>query len=108
MTAGSAAPRPSRTSSGGRQKRGALIPTVIAVVVLIAAFVGFTQVYTNILWYDQLGYLRVFVTQNIAVISLFIVSALVVAGLMFLSLWLAYRSRPKQNAAQTTDTMRKY
>ncbi|WP_344224178.1 UPF0182 family protein [Kocuria atrinae] len=108
MTAGSAAPRPSSTSSGGRRKRGALIPTVIAVVVLIAAFVGFTQVYTNILWYDQLGYLRVFVTQNLTVIGLFIVSALIVAGLMFLSLWLAYRSRPKQGAAQATDTMRKY
>ncbi|MDN5701314.1 MAG: UPF0182 family protein, partial [Kocuria sp.] len=77
-------------------------------VVLIAAFVGFTQVYTNILWYDQLGYLRVFVTQNLTVIGLFIVSALIVAGLMFLSLWLAYRSRPKQGAAQATDTMRKY
>lgn len=67
---------------------------MIAVVVLIALFVAATQVYTNVLWFEQLGYLKVFVTQNLAAIGLFVVSALVVAGLMFLSLWLAYRHRP--------------
>ena len=107
MTAGSAAPRPSSTSSGGRRKRGALIPTVIAVVILIAAFVGFTQVYTNVLWYNQLGFLRVFVTRNAMTIGLFVVAALLVAGAMFVSLWIAYRTRPR-NAANITDSMRKY
>jgi len=79
---------------------------VIAVVVLIALFVGFTQVYTNILWFEQLGYLRVFITRNLAVIGLFVAAALIVAALMFLSLWLAHRHRPR--GGEVTDTMRKY
>lgn len=106
MTAGSTSPRPSARSASGRPKRGALLPTVIAVVVLIALFVGFTQVYTNILWFEQLGYLRVFITRNLAVIGLFVVAALIVAALMFLSLWLAHRHRPR--GGEVTDTMRKY
>ena len=105
MTPGSAAPRPSRAS--GRRRRGALLPTVIAVVILIAAFVGFTQVYTNVLWYSQLGFLRVFVTRNAVMIGLFVVAALLVAGAMFVSLWLAYRTRPR-DATNLTDSMRKY
>ncbi|WP_058956229.1 UPF0182 family protein [Kocuria rhizophila] len=106
MTAGSTSPRPSARSASGRPKRGALLPTVIAVVVLIALFVGFTQVYTNILWFEQLGYLRVFITRNLAVIGLFVAAALIVAALMFLSLWLAHRHRPR--SGEVTDTMRKY
>ncbi|MCC5675012.1 UPF0182 family protein [Kocuria rhizophila] len=106
MTAGSTSPRPSARSASGRPKRGALLPTVIAVVVLIALFVGFTQVYTNILWFEQLGYLQVFITRNLAVIGLFVAAALIVAALMFLSLWLAHRHRPR--GGEVTDTMRKY
>ncbi|RLZ02966.1 hypothetical protein CWC38_08305 [Kocuria tytonicola] len=106
MTAGSTSPRPSSRSAQGRPKRGALLPTVIAVVVLIALFVGFTQVYTDVLWFEQLGYLRVFVTRNLSVIALFVVSALIVAALMFLSMWLAHRSRPRDGAV--SDTMAKY
>ena len=106
MTAGSTSPRPSSRSAKGRPKRGALLPTVIAVVVLIALFVGFTQVYTDVLWFEQLGYLRVFVTRNLSVIALFVVSALIVAALMFLSMWLAHRSRPRDGAV--SDTMAKY
>ncbi|MDO4918900.1 UPF0182 family protein [Kocuria sp.] len=106
MTAGSTSPRPSSRSASGRAKRGALLPTVIAVVVLIALFVGFTQVYTNILWFEQLGYLRVFVTRNLAMIGLFVAATLVVAVLMFLSMWLAHRSRPRDGAI--SDTMARY
>ena len=87
MTAGPAEPpRPPKGPAGStpagdgpaaRQSRrnGALLPTVIIVVALIAAFVAFTQVYTEILWFDQLGYLNVFATQNIARAGLFLVAA---------------------------------
>lgn len=80
---------------------------MIAVVILIAAFVGFTQVYTNVLWYNQLGFLRVFITRNAVMIGLFVVAALLVAGLMFVSLWLAHRTRPR-NTTNLTDSMRRY
>ncbi|MCT1601522.1 UPF0182 family protein [Kocuria sp. p3-SID1428] len=120
MSAGPAEPpRPPKGPSGrtpagdgpaARQSRrnGALLPTVIIVVALIAAFVAFTQVYTEILWFDQLGYLNVFATQNIARAGLFIVAALLVAGLLWTAMRLAYRNRPITAADAVDDNLRRY
>ncbi|MCT1590063.1 UPF0182 family membrane protein, partial [Kocuria palustris] len=120
MTAGPAEPpRPPKGPAGStpagdgpaaRQSRrnGALLPTVIIVVALIAAFVAFTQVYTEILWFDQLGYLNVFATQNIARAGLFLVAAALVAALLWISMRVAYRSRPITAADATDDNLRRY
>ena len=51
----------------------------MVVLVLVAAFVGLTQLYTDVLWYDQLGYLSVFVTENVTKIVIFVVAAVLVA-----------------------------
>ena len=77
-------------------------------VALIAAFVAFTQVYTEILWFDQLGYLNVFATQNIARAGLFVVAAALVAALLWISMRVAYRSRPITAADATDDNLRRY
>nr|WP_246179861.1 UPF0182 family protein [Kocuria coralli] len=81
---------------------------MIIVVALIAAFVAFTQLYTEVLWFRQLGFLNVFVTQNIARGAIFVVAALIVAGLLWLSLWLAHRNRPVTAAAASDDNLRRY
>ncbi|WP_426118685.1 UPF0182 family protein [Kocuria sp. LHG3120] len=109
MTAGPTAPRPPRQQPAGqRRKRGALWPTVVVVLVLVAAFVGLTQLYTDVLWYDQLGYLSVFVTENVTKIVIFVVAAVLVAALMFASLFLAYRSRPITAESIVDDNLRRY
>ncbi|MFI7496480.1 UPF0182 family protein [Kocuria sp. M4R2S49] len=109
MTAGPTAPRPPRQQPAGqRRKRGALWPTVVVVLVLVAAFVGLTQLYTDVLWYDQLGYLSVFVTENVTKIIIFVVAAVLVAVLMFASLFLAYRNRPITAESIVDDNLRRY
>ncbi|MFI7581670.1 UPF0182 family membrane protein [Kocuria kalidii] len=109
MTAGSTAPRPPRQQPAGeRRKRGALWPTVVVVLVLVAAFVGLTQLYTDVTWYDQLGYLSVFVTENVTKIVIFVVAAVLVAALMFASLFLAYRHRPITAESIVDDNLRRY
>ncbi|OLT06806.1 hypothetical protein BJF77_15240 [Kocuria sp. CNJ-770] len=109
MTAGPTAPRPPRQQPAGqRRKRGALWPTVVIVLVLVAAFVGLTQLYTDVLWYDHLGYLSVFFTENATKIAIFVVSAVLVAALMFASLFLAYRSRPITAESIVDDNLRRY
>ncbi|MCD1145753.1 UPF0182 family protein [Kocuria sp. LUK] len=109
MTAGPTAPRPPRQQPDGqRRKRGALWPTVVVVLVLVAAFVGATQLYTDVLWYDQLGYLSVFLTENLVKIVIFTVAAVLVAALMFASLYLAHRHRPITAESIVDDNLRRY
>jgi uncharacterized membrane protein (UPF0182 family) len=67
------------------------IGIVIAVAVALLGAAGF---YTDLLWFDQLGYRSVLTTQVIAQSVLFLTSALVMAATTGLSLYLAYRHRP--------------
>lgn len=114
MTAGAAEPPRSpraprmKTSNSQSKGRSPLFLTVAIVVALIAAFVAFTQLYTEILWFNQVGYLKVFMTHNIARVVIFVVSAAIVTFLLWLSLWLAHRHRPVTAAAAADDNLRRY
>jgi uncharacterized protein len=103
VTTGSSASRPSRGSSGGSGRsavsRRPLITTAVIVIALIIAFVFATQVYTNVLWYDQLGFLSVYVRENLIKIAAFVVAGLVMAGLIYISLRIAWSSRPADRPA---------
>ncbi|KNC20102.1 membrane protein [Arthrobacter sp. RIT-PI-e] len=71
-----------------------MIPTIIVVAVIVIAFVYLSQVYADVLWYNQLGFLEVFITENVSRILLFLAAFVVMAGAVYLSLRLAYRNRP--------------
>ncbi len=97
MTSGPDRPfgsRPSSASGSPGRRRSPLIPTIIVVAVIVIAFVYLSQVYADVLWYDQLGFLEVFITENLSRIILFVVAFLVMAGAVFFSLRIAFRSRP--------------
>ncbi|MBF4462750.1 UPF0182 family protein [Rathayibacter sp. VKM Ac-2878] len=64
------------------------------VAVLVVAFFVFAGLYTDILWYDQLGFLSVLTTQWAAAGGLFVVGFVAMAVPVFVSLMLAYRLRP--------------
>ena len=55
----------------GRTRRRALIPTIIGLIVLGYLFATFAQVWTDKLWYFQLGYGTVFTTQLWTSVGLF-------------------------------------
>lgn len=54
-----------------RPRRGALIPTIIALLVLAYLFTTFAQLWTDNLWFSQLGYGVVFSTQLWTSVGLF-------------------------------------
>jgi hypothetical protein len=62
--------------------------------VLVVGFVFFTQVWSDVLWYQQLGYLQVFITQNLARSIVFLVGALGMGLGVYAAIKLAYRARP--------------
>ncbi len=64
------------------------------VAVIVIAFVYLSQVYADVLWYNQLGFLEVFVTENLTRIVLFLVAFLVMAAAVYFSLRIAFRNRP--------------
>ena len=76
MTA-SASAHPNR--AGRKRRFGPLGWTLVIVAALIAAFVFATQVYTDWLWFSQLGFGGVFMTETLLKAGVFVVTALLVA-----------------------------
>ncbi|WP_454294013.1 UPF0182 family membrane protein [Salana multivorans] len=75
-------------------RRSALGPTIIIVAVLVLALFLSAGVVTEWLWFDQLGVSQVLRTQWLSRAVLFLIGFLVLGGLVFLNLQLAFRSRP--------------
>ena len=71
-----------------------MIPTLIALAVLVVVVLIVDSIWTDALWYGQLGYVSVYRTQLLTQILLFIFGALVMGGAVFATLAVAYRSRP--------------
>jgi uncharacterized membrane protein (UPF0182 family) len=87
MTQATAAPM-------GRPK---VSPATIALVILVgigAILFSVADLYTNVLWFDQLGFLSVLSTQIFAQSALFTAGAVSFALITGVGLWLAYRFRP--------------
>ena len=99
MTTGSNPPPP----PVGKKPQRPLTLTALIVAALVVAFVFGTQVYTDILWFDQLGFLSVFITQNLTRAALFLLVALIVGLAVWASLSYAYRkgTPPTPSARQT-------
>jgi len=68
--------------------------TLLIVVAAVVAFAAFSSVLTDFLWFDQLGFKGVLLTQIFAQIAMFLIGAVALGGATGLSLALAYRNRP--------------
>ncbi|EFV12931.2 UPF0182 family protein [Segniliparus rugosus] len=68
-----------------------IVGVLLAVVFLLLKLVG---PYTDWLWFRELGQTSVFFTVLRVKVIVFCVATALVGGLVFVSLWLAYRSRP--------------
>jgi len=88
--------RPASTRPPGRPplRRGALTPTLIVVALAVVAFVFFSNVWTDVLWYQQLGFFEVYVRENLARILTFVAGFIIMFAAVYASIRLAYRSRP--------------
>ena len=77
--------------------RPRISPATIALVILVgigAILFSVADLYTNVLWFDQLGFLSVLTSQIFAQSALFTAGAVSFALITGVSLWLAYRFRP--------------
>ncbi len=77
-----------------RPPRRAIGITVAIIAAILAAFFLFASLYTDWLWYRQLGFDSVLVTQWVARTIMFVVGFLGMAVPLFVAIQLAYRLRP--------------
>ncbi|KAA9224727.1 UPF0182 family protein [Corynebacterium amycolatum] len=81
-----------RRSAGGRP--GWLAITVLVIAALTFVIPIAVNFYTDFQWFGEVGYRGVFATTWLTRIVLFITVGLITGALTFLSMWLAWRSRP--------------
>ncbi|MGA9869664.1 MAG: UPF0182 family protein, partial [Rhodococcus sp. (in: high G+C Gram-positive bacteria)] len=76
-------------------RRGRIL-LVLALVLAALLLVGprLIDTYTNWLWFGEVGFRQVFTTTLVTRLVLFLIVGLLVGGVVFLSLLLAYRNRP--------------
>ena len=81
-------------SESPSRRRLPLAITLVVVGALVVAFFLFSGLYTDYLWFAQLGYSSVLTTQWIAMAVMFAVGFVAMAFPVWLTLTLAYRLRP--------------
>ncbi|WP_199182312.1 UPF0182 family protein [Cryobacterium sp. Y11] len=83
----------SSSSSVSIRSRAPLAITVAIIVGLVILFFIFAGLYTDVLWFAQLGFLNVLTTQWTANIVLFLIGFVAMSVPVFVSIQLAYRMR---------------
>ena len=78
-----------------RPRPRALVPTLVVLGVLALLFGVFTNVWTERLWFDSVGFSEVFTTSLLTQAVLFLVFGLLAFGAVSGTAWLAYRLRPR-------------
>jgi uncharacterized membrane protein (UPF0182 family) len=76
-----------------RNSSPAAIATIIVIVLGVAAL-GLLSVYTDLLWFGQLGFDTVFTTQIVAQGAVFALGAIVMSLFTWLGFFIAYKNRP--------------
>ncbi|TDB79632.1 UPF0182 family protein [Actinomadura sp. KC216] len=71
-----------------------VLPALVTLAVLLIAFMVFTATYTNLLWYDSIGFQKVYTTQIKAKVALFFGAGLLMVLVVGANVAIAYRLRP--------------
>jgi uncharacterized protein len=87
------------------RRRGAILPTLVIVAVLIVVFAIFTSVWTDRLWYGSFGYASVFSKMLLTKIGLFVSFGLLMATSVVANAAIAYRLRPRLGAQVPTSPL---
>ncbi|WP_082104401.1 UPF0182 family membrane protein [Demequina soli] len=83
------------------QRRSPLAITAVVLGALVLAVIAAANVWTEVVWFDQLGFGEVWRTQWLARIVLFIIAAGVSGLIIWLNLWIAKRVRPARTGGRT-------
>jgi uncharacterized membrane protein (UPF0182 family) len=77
-----------------RRRRIITVTVIVILAVLAIAAAVFSSLYTESLWFTQLGFSRVLYTQWVASAAFFLVGFTIMAFSLWLGMYVAYRIRP--------------
>ncbi|GAA2969806.1 uncharacterized membrane protein (UPF0182 family) [Microbacterium terrae] len=83
-----------QTPATPSRSRRVVAISLAVIAALVVAFFTFANLYADFLWFDQLGFDSVLVTQWVARVVMFVVGFLGMAVPVWLAIQLAYRLRP--------------
>ena len=89
-----------------RAKR--VLIALVSLAVLAILWFQFVGIYVDWLWFGEVGFREVFTTQALSRIVLFLIAAVGGGGLVFLALFLAYKSRPVFVPTNEVDPLAPY
>jgi uncharacterized membrane protein (UPF0182 family) len=75
-------------------RRSPLALTVIALFILVTAFISVSSFYADLLWFRSVGYTSVWQTTLFTKVVLFIGAGLITAIVVLANVIIAYRNRP--------------
>jgi uncharacterized protein len=78
-----------------------LLPVIVVLVILVVAFLAFTSIWTDLLWYRSVGFSSVYTKQITTRVLLFFAAGLIMVVLLGANMVLAYRLRPAYRPAST-------
>jgi uncharacterized membrane protein (UPF0182 family) len=84
----------SSTSAVRARGRSTIAIVVAILAVLVVGFLAFAYLYADVLWFSQLDFLSVLTTQWWAMGLMFLIGFASMAIVMWLSIFIAFRSRP--------------
>lgn len=77
--------------------------------VAVVGFIFFANVWTDVLWYQQLGFFEVYIRENLARIITFLIGFAMMFAAVFFAIRIAYRSRPVYAPdAEARDNLNRY
>ncbi|MEO8094687.1 MAG: UPF0182 family protein, partial [Pseudolysinimonas sp.] len=83
-----------QSASPANRTRATLTITAVIIAALVIAFFVASNLYTDVLWFQQVGYLNVLTTQWIAGAVMFVIGFFAMALPVWISIEVAFRSRP--------------
>lgn len=98
----------SKTTPRRPTRRSPILPTILIAVLLLIGYSTFVTLWTDKLWFDSVSFASVFSTRLWTQAALFTVFGLIMAGAVALTVWLAYRLRPRTRRTGASAVLDRY
>jgi len=85
------------------RRRSPVAVTAVAVGIVVIATIALANIWTELQWYRQVGFIDVYRIQWLARLAIFLVFGLIAGGTVWLTLWVARRARPERGGRPALD-----
>jgi uncharacterized membrane protein (UPF0182 family) len=89
-----------------QRRRSPVAVTAIAVSIIVVITIALANIWTEVQWFRQVGFIDVYRIEWFARLAIFLVFGLIAGGAVWLTLWTARRARPERGSRPALDQYR--